>query len=223
MAQCFEVKFDAENLFEVSALFLSVVARPEPDDGEERRALYASLCAWMLRERCGTDPGWADQVQKIIPAYACRPEAHIRHDLKKLDDRLKKRLTAGQMAIAFLSQAETGVMPKLPRGVPRLSIAALSASVAEDVGMTEAENVRTRVWAPSRPVIHLCAAWAVTLQEAGEATLARAFLTGAIRERAFLETVLVRAEMYVELLGRSELKIPRDELFRLVPSGTPFN
>ena len=223
MPERFIVKFDDENLFEVSALFLSVVARPEPDGDGERRALYKSLCAWMLRERCEADPLWAEQLQRIIPAQACRPEAYIRHDLKKLSDRLKKRLTAGHMAIAFLSKAETGVKPKLPKGVTRVSISALSAGVAEDVHMTEAGNVRTRVWAPSRPVIHLCAAWAATLQEAGPATAARAFLTGAIRERGFLETVLARAETYVDLLGHSELMIPRDELFRLIPSRTPFN
>jgi hypothetical protein len=62
------------------------------------------------------------------------------------------------MRINFLKEAEAGEPVKLPPSLNRLSINAMSELVLDDAKYTEPENVETRIWRPSRPVIHLASA-----------------------------------------------------------------
>jgi hypothetical protein len=171
----------------------------------------------MLHERCERDPDWANQPQWIVPRLALRPEEHIQKDMRRFDRLVRDRLTAGHIAAAFLKQAEHGAAPELPPGAARLSRNALAASVLDDLCMADPGNVLTRVWRPSRPVIHLCAAWAVSLRELDEASRKKPVLVGPLRDRIFLATVLARAEAYVPILARIDPPIPEDDLIRLRP------
>lgn len=216
MREILEVKLEAEDLTHASALFMSRVAMPAARDAAGRDGLYDSLCAWMLHERVLNDPAWANAPQPIVPRLALRPEAHIRKDLRRFDRLIRDRLTAGHIAAALLKAAESGRTPPLPLGAARLSLNELAVSVLDDLGMADTGNVLTRVWRPSRPVIHLCAAWAVSLRELDPAARQKPTLTGPIRDRVFLATVLARAELMVPLLAKIHPPIGADDLIRMV-------
>ena len=215
MERVFEVDFAGSNPLEVSALFLSLVARPGATEVAEQQNLYGSIYAWMLRERCIREPQWAAQPQHLVPLYACRSEGVILRDLKTLDRRLRDRLTAGHMAMAFLMKAETGATPKLPGNAKRLSINEISTTVLGDLKMADGVNVLSRVWKPSLPVIHLCAAWAQRLQSAGPQTSGQPHLSGAITAPLFLRSVLELAEGFVPLLEKIHLNIDPKTLIRI--------
>lgn len=60
------------------------------------------------------------------------------------------------MGMAFLKEVSTGAMPTLPAGVKGLSVNELSVMVSGDADQIDAENLETRVWRASLPVLHLC-------------------------------------------------------------------
>ncbi|MGC2223474.1 MAG: hypothetical protein WA624_14510, partial [Methylocella sp.] len=97
---------------------------------------------------------------------------HVFRDAKVIDRetnfvarRLGERLVAGRMAIPFLQKAELGRQPQLPSAIKRLSVNQMAEFVLDDIGHTDPNNVKRRVWAPSRPVIHLAAAATMIGQE----------------------------------------------------------
>src|SRR3979490_755858 len=93
----------------------------------------------------------------------------MKRDLRTLYRRHRHRMIAGRMAIAFLQKA-SGITPKVPGTTGRLSIDALCTLVADDAGYTEPENVETRIWRPSLPVIHVAAALQLLLHLAEPVT-----------------------------------------------------
>ena len=123
-------------------------------------------------------------------------------------------MTAGHMAVAFLQEAETGAKPKLPPKVPRLSVNAMASYAMEERGITDQANMKSRVWRPSRPVIHLCAAW-VTLAQAHFAEHDVPLEpVEAMRKPEFLALLLYRAQLIEPLVERSQLNIAADDLIR---------
>ena len=102
------------------------------------------------------------------------------------------------MAIAFLKEALLGRVPELPAGVKRLSINQLAELVLGDTKFTGPDNVETRIWRPSLPVIHLCSAIQVLLSLA-EAEVGLIALEALLLNRKVIE-LIVRAAAYHETL-----------------------
>ena len=219
MREIYEVDLEKPDLFEVSALLISTLAIPAAVDHKQRDQLYLSLCSWFIRDRGARDPAWAQRPQMVRPDYACRPEALIKRDVGTLDRRLKDRVTAGHMAIAFLKEAETGATPKLPAGVTDLTVNKMSDYALEERGIADAENFKTRLWRPSLSVLHLCAAWATSVQEVFNETGKRVLLNEVMQRPEFLKQLLERAEIYEALLERSRLKIKPESLIRFRLAG----
>jgi hypothetical protein len=105
-------------------------------------------------------------------------------------------MVAGRMAIAFLQRAASGAAHTLPRELKRLSLNEMAAFVREDAGQADTTNVLRRVWAPSRPVIHLAAAAAIVGQK-----FQKRGLTIGLFDRHLVEEVLVEAETLKALIA----------------------
>ena len=225
MRESYEVDLFAPDPFEVSALIISNWAWPGANENSGRERLYLSLCSWFIRDRAAREPNWAQNPQLIRPNQACRSDADLRRDFRTLDRRLKDRAMAGNVAIAFLQEAETGIVPALPPGVPRLSVNALAQNQLGDRNISETANFLSRLWRPSRPVLHLCAAWAVIAQEHYKDHGTALVLDKEMRRPEFLALLLHRAQLYEPLLEHGKLKIGADELirFRLVRGGFKTN
>jgi hypothetical protein len=122
-------------------------------------------------------------------------------------------MVAARMACPFLIEAETGWVSNLPSSVKRLSINAMSELVLEDAGYSDPENVETRIWRPSRPVIHLASAvhnylHLIEIEELG--------LGGLLTRREVIENVIRNAEYCEALVGRSKrLRVNPEKLVRL--------
>ena len=214
MGNNYEVDFGGSQPFEISALILANLARPGEAEAKARVELYGSLLSWLIRDRCSRDPEWGNSPQLIIPVYMCRSERLIERDMRTVWRCMRDRLIAGHMAVAFLKEAETGIAPKLPNGMKRLSINEIATSVASDIGIMDAGNLETRVWRPSLPVLHLCAAWAVCVQEYKRERGLDLMINISFMDEQFLRLLLERAELYEPLLERSRLKIKPEKLTR---------
>ena len=92
------------------------------------------------------------------------------------------------MAMAFLREVENGVAPKLP-SVKRLSINEMARMVLGDTDDSDPANVETRIWRPSRPVIHLASAVQVWLH-IGEQQIGQLGLETLLLSRDAIELVV---------------------------------
>jgi hypothetical protein len=193
--------FSKIEVFEAGAGLLTLLAHPEANREDKRSELHTSLCALAVRAIYPLDSESAFRPQAIKPIYAFRTAREIERDLRTLRRRHRDRMIAGRMAIAFLQKAY-GIAPKVPGTVGRLSINAMSALVAEDAGYTEAENVETRIWRPSLPVIHLAAAMQVLLS-AFPVPIHAGHL---VNSRPLIEWVVSAAEEYEGLFARSRYR-----------------
>jgi hypothetical protein len=198
-------------VFEVGADLLTLLAYPEPNSEQRRAALHASLCALAVRAMYPLDSESARQPQPIKPIYAFRTQSEINRDLRTMKRRHRDRMIAGRMAIAFLQKAH-GITPKLPGPAERLSINTLSALVVEDAGYADAENVETRIWRPSLPVIHIAAAIQVLLS----ASPVPIHAGDLVNNRHVIEWVVRASEEYEGLFARSRYRgIDASRLIRI--------
>jgi len=214
MRECFEVDFAGPQPFEIPALVLAAIAWPGAQEARQRLSLFTSLCVWLIQARADADPAWAMQPQPIKPIYLTWPAAQRAKDLRTFQRRIRDRLTAGHLAVAFLQEAESGDLPRLPPGALRLSLNQLTKTVTDDLGIEDPENVEARIWRPSLPVIHLCAAWAASVQEAQREQGRTPTIVDLDTDPTFLRLVLARAVLNVPLLAKSRLKIAPERLIR---------
>jgi hypothetical protein len=151
------INFDRLAVYEAGALLLTVLAYPDGSE-EISGGVQASLCNLALRATGEMHPEWAASPRLVKPLYLLQTERDCARALRGLKRRLRDRMIAARMAYPFLKEAEEGKAIELPPSVKRLSINAMSELVLEDAKNTEPENVETRIWRPSRPVIHLATA-----------------------------------------------------------------
>jgi hypothetical protein len=211
------IDFDQSTVYETGARVVTLLAYPDGNDDLWGR-VHAALCACALRATAENDPTWATSPQTVKPVYLLQTVPAINRSLRQLKRRLRDRMVAARMAYPYLHKAEFREVPKLPPGVKRLSINAMSELVLEDAGQTEPENVETRIWKPSLPVIHLATAVHGYLHLFdGEPDPPG--LGSLIFHRDVIEYVIRNAEHCEALVGQSErIRIDPDRLikFRLV-------
>lgn len=197
----YQIDFARSEVYEGGAALVAFLAHPVDHECSSRPGLQASLCALALRARFEGQPDeFAPQL--IKPIYAFRTKEQISRDLKTLKRRLRDRMVAARMAIAFL-QGAAGKEPKLPAGVQRLSLNSLSELVLEDAGQAEPENVETRIWRPTLPVVHLAAATAVMIDVAEKQGLGRFTIGELVCCRPLIESIIREAQAYEELMNNS--------------------
>jgi hypothetical protein len=221
MREIYEVTLSGPQLYEVSALLISTLAMPGVSETAPRLRLYDSLCASFIRWHVARDPEWASQPQWIRPDQACRREADIQKDMRTAERRLRDRLASGHLAIAYLQEAESGQTPVLPGDAKRLTLNQLVEHT--NLGIPDVENITTRVWRPSLPVIHLCAAWATVAQEYHREHGRAMPLDDSTWTPEFLATIFYRAQLYEPLLERGRLKIAPESLVRFRVTGVGSN
>lgn len=156
------IDFNRLAVYEAGALLVTLLAFPDASD-ETQGNVHASLCNYALKVRSAIEPDWTIVPQPIKPFYAFRSESDCNRDLRTLVRRWRDRMVAGRMGIAFLKEALPGQVLELPATVKRLSINQLAELVLDDTQSADSHNVETRIWRPSRPVVHLASAIQVYL------------------------------------------------------------
>lgn len=214
---------DFRNLasYEPGAILLTLLAHPEPEASDETLGrLQRTLCHLHLKAKADNDPDWAATVQPIKPLYAFADPKHVQQDLRQFKRRLRDRMVAARMAIAFLQEVQPGKAARLPNGIRRLSLNALSLIVLDDLDMQDDLNVETRVWRPSLPVIHLAAAVAVLIDQVEKAEQVSLHLGHFLVYPDLVRQVIQYADEYATLLMKStKLKLQPDILIRIKAVG----
>jgi hypothetical protein len=207
------INLGAVEVYEAGAFLLTLLAYPDESE-EVRSEVHASICAYALRAKAVKDPEWAIGPQPIKSIYALRRQDDSDRCLRTFERRLRDRMVAGRMAIGFLKEAVTG---QVPGGIKRLSINEMAQLVLGDAGYTEPENVETRIWRPSLPVIHLASAVQLFLHlaepEFGPIGLESLLLDGEV-----IELLIRTAEYHESVIEQSRyLRVPENMIrFRLV-------
>jgi hypothetical protein len=129
--------------------------------------------------------------------------------------RISERMVAGRMAVPFLWHAELGDAFLLPRGIERLSVNQMAEYVLDYAGQADPVNVEKRLWAPSRPVIHLAVAMALlaqNLKKIGRTPCPELFLLS----REFIEAVVRQAEALERLIADDpKFRVKTEQLIRV--------
>ena len=207
--------FNHIEVYEAGATVITLLAFPGKSEEHLREAVHAALCHYALRAKCASDPEWVLSPQRIKPFYALRTPDEISKDLRTVPRRLRDRMAAGRMAIGFLKEVVTGRPPQLPPGIARLSINQMASLVLEDTENVEVENVKTRVWRPSLPVIHLATA-TLRLLRLLEPRTGRLDMAAFLLCREAIETVVRAAERHEALIAQSRrLRIDPDRLEKI--------
>jgi hypothetical protein len=204
------IDFDRLEVYEAGALLVTLLAYPEQSE-ETHSEVHASLCAHALRVRCALDPDWALPSQPMKPIYALRRQDENDRFLRTLERRVRDRMIAGRMAIGFLKEAVTG---EIPPGLKRLSINELARLVLDDIEYTEPENVETRIWRPSLPVIHLASALQLMVHLA-DPVIGSIGLESLLLGRNVIELLIHAAEYHEGLISQSRhLRVAPESLIR---------
>jgi hypothetical protein len=95
-----------------------------------------------------------------------------------------------------------------------MSINQMALLVLKDTGYTEPENVETRIWRPSLPVIHLATAIQVLLHLA-EPLVGRLGLETLLLDRGIIELVVKTAEYHRSVILQSPVKIDPEKLINI--------
>jgi hypothetical protein len=221
-----EIVLDPTRLavYETGAVLITTLTFSEPrDTGETRARVLHSLCAWAIHARAERDEAWAGGIQPIKPKYAAWPLAETNRDVVRLNARMRHRMIAARMALAFLKPAQDGKIPRLPPSLRKLSINRAAEWALGTANAGDAANTKTRLWRPARPVLHLAAAVEVLRQRLAKSGItldyyhllwepaAQAWL---VREAQSYET-LFRA-----LSDKKQLAIDPEKLIRLRFAGS---
>jgi hypothetical protein len=159
-----QLSFERNEVYECGAALLTILANPQEIDGERSGQLYRSLCSKALWLRRWLSPEDCTPIT-VKPQYLFRDYKSIDRDVGFVVKRVGERMVAGRMAVPFFQQAQLGRLPSLPQEIQRLSVNQMAEFVLDDAGQAETSNLEQRIWAPSRPVIHLAAAAAIAGQQ----------------------------------------------------------
>ena len=195
------IDFNRLQVYEAGALLLTLLAYPDASD-ETQGNVHLSLCTHALRVRSEIEPDWALLAQPIKPIYALRSQRDCNRDLRTIERRMRDRMVAGRMGIAFLREALPGRVLELSAGVKRLSINQLAELVLDDTQSADSPNIETRIWRPSLPVVHLASAIQVYLT-LREADTPRIGLETLLLNRAMIESVILGAAYHETLMAQS--------------------
>src|SRR5262249_49577094 len=215
--QEYQIDFGKSEVYECGATLVALLAHPTDAQDVARGNLHAPLCALAVRAQFYGQAGEFER-QSIKPIYALRAEKEISKDLKTLKRRLRGRMGAARIAMAYLQLAPRQP-PRLPAGVRRLSLNQMSELVFEDAGQSDSENVEKRIWRPSLPVIHLAAATAVMIDVAEKEGFGRFTIGELLCCRPLIEAIVREAQAYEPLIQQSRHFPSTLELVRLRLTG----
>ena len=190
------------------AELLGLLAYPEPDKLDQRaKAAF----------RCGY---WANPPEEqwlLTAAGGAMPldRRQAERGAKRLEERLRRRLLAGKVALQALHIAATGEPFAYLQGRKWTLDAALRQQGELDAWVA-VTNLHKRVWVSSTPVLHLATAWTqeslLVQKSTGELpSLFRLITDAAFRTRVVSQSVQLEAQ----LAGCGELRIDARDLIKL--------
>jgi hypothetical protein len=144
------------------AQFHAVVAYPHPLDKNEREKFAQAIVRWTLERRMELHSEWAQDFQLIRPAYFSGSEKEHDSILKRGMKRLEHRLAAAQFIVMpHLRAIDTGRPQKVDGFVPTVNNTTILAGAYLGMKSGSQATVKSKVWKPSKPVVHAACAYVV--------------------------------------------------------------
>lgn len=187
-------------VYECGAVLFAYLAFPGANEENRRGDVQAALCHQILWGMGEEDQAWAWSPQTLKPGYLLQTEAEVRASLRTFDRRIRDRLVAARMVMPFILKGDSGRSPKLPKAVRRLSIKQMAELVLPDANTADPENVETRAWKPSLPVLHLAAAVAVVINDVQPRGASKLPIEALCRVPEAVEFIVKEAERYSGIL-----------------------
>jgi len=155
------IRLNLSNPFSVEpgATFLSFLAYPDPADAAARAEFRGALCRFGVIAMCDMDRDWARSPQSIKPGFWLGTDAEYRKTLKVGCTRLRHRMLAANFFAMPHLRAElqgyelTGYEGYEPTVENLAHIALYRMGCDGDSSST----VKSRIWGPSRSIIHAAA------------------------------------------------------------------
>lgn len=148
--------------YESGAMYFAVVAYPSPDDKNERERFYRAVIRWTIERRMTIDPKWAGSPQFMKPAYFSISQKQSDATLNRGMKQLIRRLTISHhMAVPHLRAIDTGKEQTVGeyKFAPTVENMALLAADALGMSPKSVPTIKSKNWAPSKPVLHAAAAF----------------------------------------------------------------
>jgi hypothetical protein len=144
---------------EPGAIFLSKLAYPSAIDASARHEFMSALCRWAITEICDIDRDWATSPQPIKAGFFLGKRTDSLKALKLGSKKLVHRvIAAGFIAMPHLhAQLQGSDLIKYQGYRPTVQM--LSYDAMESMGWKgdSESTLKSRIWGPSRPVIHAAA------------------------------------------------------------------
>jgi len=144
---------------EPGAIFLSTLAYPDRLDAIAREEFRLSLCRQAVLTRCEVDPGWAMTPQIIRPDIFSGPDS----DWDNAYNRGRKKLEHRYIAAAFIALPHLVARFGGPKEFEGYNVTVQNMSyLAMDFMGWEGDSestLKSKIWGPSRPVVHAAAAY----------------------------------------------------------------
>jgi hypothetical protein len=212
--------------YQAGARFLAAVAYPDPSEEKERGLFAQALVRWSLEERIERHKKWADSYQVIRPGYFSGDQKLHSGILKRGSKKLTERITAAQfIAMPHFRAVETGRFEKFEGFSGKVND--LSILGAAHLGMQPGSfsTFKSRIWAPSRPVIHAATAFVMWHQVGWD----KMGLNPKVNKRLaflllpeFVEDVVAISEEYRAQLGHiTQFRIEEEETIQFKTTRIP--
>jgi hypothetical protein len=150
--------------YEAGAVFLACLAHPGRNEEQDRQRLWVALCRQTLIHMANQDGDWAWQPHPIKPGFFIIGDQTAEKTIKRGFQRLEERLVAAHYYLMplvkqLLVEQELRVEGFLP------TVDSMAMLAAAQLGWSQGHsaNVKSRVFNPSKPVIHAAAAIQVSL------------------------------------------------------------
>jgi len=205
--------FVQREVYECGADLVSLLAFPSASEAERRQSVHASLCHEFLRQFHSNSSNTETPIL-VKPKYAFRSAKEVKKDWKTFERRLRDRLAAGHMAIAFLQPAY-GIKPNLPEGMTKPTIDGMAEQIAEQFGLAEPGNVESRIWRPSLPVAHLAAAFGVAINRGQLAGHPKTSIGDIMSDASLIEEIVREAALYENIIENNKLPIDPAQLVHI--------
>ena len=201
--------------YETSAKFLARLVLPAGNSSPRRSKLENALCYHALCYEFKTYPEENDTPIEMKPRHVFVDQESQRKNIKFVQDRLGERLIAGRMAAGLLQRSEQGSNYVRPAYLKRLSVNQLAELAYAKEGYKGPENIPKRFWRPSRAVIHMAAALAVTGQEWARSGVELSFLQ-LLFDSELMKTVVVRSQNFADLIAQdSQFPVKHEALIQI--------
>jgi hypothetical protein len=217
---------------EVGARFFATIAHP--DNPNERERYQLALGRWYVLKRVQRDAEFAGKLHFITPAIFKYSDQDCVRVLNRGNKKLEHRFAATRfLVMPHLRDVKLKPLQVEKDGeffIPTLNKMTLVAM--EEVGwIGKAKSIPTfksKIWAPSRPVVHAAAAYELWCYHAArtfpvEQQVDAYFIELCLEHPSTIATLIQKAEAFRLKLGEIEqFKIKEEETIKILAEGTPL-